>query len=358
MHIAIIGSRSYIHVIRWANAFVEKGYQVTMYSMHDGWEKINQQVQFVKLPFSNPAGYVLNIPYLRAKIRELEPDIVHSFYAFGHGFLGRYCSQKYPHVVSVLGSDIYDDIYKNRLFKWITVQNILNADAVCSTSHIMAKQIEKECGRIDINITPFGIDTDQFEPADEAEKENTSFIIGTVKWLEHKYGVDILIRAFANFLTKNQNVKTKLLIIGSGAKEYEYKELAKDLGLENHCEFVGMVPHAQVPEWLSKMDVYVALSRMDSESFGVAVLEASATGLPVVVSDAGGLPEIIQNNIQGIVVPKNDAESAAKAFKVYFDDKKLRYLHGKNGIKRVRGSYEWNNSVKVMEQIYKNVLKP
>jgi len=48
--------------------------------------------------------------------------------------------------------------------------------------------------------------------------------------------------------------------------------------------------------WEEKyMDVYVALSRLDSESFGVAIIEASACGFPVIVSDVGGLPEVVKD---------------------------------------------------------------
>ena len=66
------------------------------------------------------------------------------------------------------------------------------------------------------------------------------------------------------------------------------------------------MPHTSVPQELARLDIYVALSRMDSESFGVAIIEAGVAGRPVVVSDAGGLPEVTIDGVTGLVVPRED----------------------------------------------------
>lgn len=357
MHIAIIGSKRFIHVVRWANALAERGYTITLFSMHEGWELLHSKVRLVELPFINPAGYVLNIPFLRAKIRDLCPDIVHSFYAFGHGYLGRKCSGDIPHVVSVLGSDIFDDVYKKKTFRKIIIRNVLTADAICSTSNIMARQIEKVCERkLDIKITPFGIDTDEFDPGKFPKRKTDLFVIGTVKWLEYKYGIDVLIKAFALFSERHPDIDTRLVIIGSGSKEYEYKRLAKQLSVGEKCLFVGRLSHHRIAEQLSKMDLFAALSRLDSESFGVAVLEASSMELPVVVSNVGGLPEVIKHGREGIVVPKEDFAAASRALEAYYNSVTLREKLGINGRNKVLSEYNWLHSVKIMENIYYQIL--
>ena len=58
------------------------------------------------------------------------------------------------------------------------------------------------------------------------------------------------------------------------------------------------------------MDVYVALSRLDSESFGVAIIEASACGIPVIVSDVGVLPEVVKDGETGMIVEKENVQEA------------------------------------------------
>jgi glycosyltransferase involved in cell wall biosynthesis len=104
------------------------------------------------------------------------------------------------------------------------------------------------------------------------------------------------------------------------------------------------------------MDIFVAASRRDSESFGVAVLEASATGLPVVVSDVGGLPEVVQDKITGLIVPSENPLALARALYSLICDKKLRRNLGQAGIKRVEKKYRWQKSVEQMSNIYMEIL--
>jgi glycosyltransferase involved in cell wall biosynthesis len=132
------------------------------------------------------------------------------------------------------------------------------------------------------------------------------------------------------------------------------KELAKRLGVIGICEFTGNIPHKEIPEILNKMDVYVALSRR--ESFGVAVLEASACGIPVVVSDAGGLPEVVEDGKTGIVVPKEDVVVAAKALVKLYENRSYARELGVNGRNRVKQKYSWHQSLGIMEDVYKKVL--
>src|SRR5699024_6321216 len=105
--------------------------------------------------------------------------------------------------------------------------------------------------------------------------------------------------------------KLELRLVGNGPQQEEYQQLSAKLGLGSKVYFVGRVPHQDVPNELAKLDVYVALSRLDSESFGVAIIEAGAARRPVVVSDAGGLPEVTLDGITGLVVPRENPQAAA-----------------------------------------------
>ena len=62
---------------------------------------------------------------------------------------------------------------------------------------------------------------------------------------------------------------------------------------------------------LGGLDVYVALSRLDSESFGVAIVEAAACGCPTVVSDVSGPAEVVEDKVTGIIVPRDNPVEAA-----------------------------------------------
>jgi len=356
MKIAIVGSQLSIHTIRWANSLHERGCEITVFSMHKGGEKLNTGINLIRMPFKNPYGYILNIPFLNYEIKRLKPDLVHSFYAFGYSFLARMSGFK-PHLISVLGSDIYDDI-DNLIYKKIITKNIKEADFVCSTSHVMKNQIlrtlqdEKE-----IEVTPFGVDSNKFKKIEIDKSEEYDFVIGTVKWMENKYGIDTLIRAFALFSNKYPSKKFKLYLIGNGSKRDELIALAKELAVFDNCEFAGKSTHSKVPIWLNKFDIFVALSRLDSESFGVSVIEASACELPVVVSDSGGLPEVVEDGKTGIVVPKENAQKAFKAIEFLYQNQTIAKEMGLCGRKRVLENYDWNTSVKQMENVYRQIIR-
>ena len=89
--------------------------------------------------------------------------------------------------------------------------------------------------------------------------------------------------------------------------------------------------------------MYVALSR--SESFGVAVIEASACGLPVVVSNVGGLPEVVEQGVTGFIVPPEDPAAAADALEQLLASKELRERMGSAGRDRVERLYAWEACV-------------
>jgi SAM-dependent methyltransferase len=134
--------------------------------------------------------------------------------------------------------------------------------------------------------------------------------------------------------------------------------LVGKLGLGGVTRFTGAVPHSQVPEYLDQLDIYVAVSIRESESFGVAVLEASACGLPVVVSAVGGLPEVVVDGVTGFVVEKKDALATAEALLRLIEDPRLRQSMGESGRQHVFSRYQWAESARLMEDVYRRVGTP
>ena len=104
------------------------------------------------------------------------------------------------------------------------------------------------------------------------------------------------------------------------------------------------------------LDISVTFSTDNSESFGVAVLEASACGKPVVVANVGGLPEVVENGITGFVVePKNITELADVLNKLILNPE-LRIAMGKKGRERVIKKYNWDDSIKQMISVYNTLI--
>lgn len=362
MKIAMLSSASSIHTIRWANGLSQAGHEVHVISQQPAAQTFLKNVTIHQFPERGVLGYFLMVPKVKKLLKTLEPDILNAHYASGYGTVARLVNFS-PYLLSVWGSDIFDFPYKSPLHRWIIQKNLLAADALAATSHYLADQTRTLCPDLsEIILTPFGVDSENYrkpKPSRE-EQDHEQMVIGTVKTLAPRYGIDTLLESFAllkNRLKKensSQQRSLKLRIVGGGPEKEALEAQSVALGIDGDVEFIGRVPHRQVAEELSKLDVYVALSR--SESFGVAIVEAAAAGLPVVVSNVGGLPEVTLHEKTGFVVDKEDPNAACKALYRLIQDPELRQEMGLAGRERIESFYHWPTCIEAMIQAYEKVI--
>lgn len=359
MKLLVLAAATSIHTQRWIDSINARGIEVLLVTQHisEQWKPAGS-VKIYQLPFKGTAGYFLNVPVLRRIIGREKPDLMNAHYASGYGTTASLAGFR-PTLLSVWGSDVfsfpYQSSYKRTLLRW----NLRRSTRLASTSRAMSRQVKLFAPETpDPYLTPFGVDCRRFLPA--AKSDTHLITIGTVKTLAHEYGIDILISAF-HALLRDPVVqesalvdRLRLVLVGGGPQESELKSHVRQLGIEEYVQFVGQVSHADVPEWLNRLDLYVAASRM--ESFGVAVLEASACGVPVIVSDAGGLPEVVIDQVTGLVVPKDDIASLSAAMLLMIRDEPLRRRMGAAGRDFVVSTYEWEHCVDVMESVYRDVI--
>lgn len=366
MKVALFAAASSIHTVRWANGLLAAGVEVHVISQHPELEPFADGVQVHIFPNKGGLGYFTMVPGVKKLLRSIKPDLVNAHYASGYGTTARLVGFT-PWLLSVWGSDVYDFPDRSLFHKWLVRSNLLAADAVASTSNCMAEKTRALAPELSsIDITPFGVDMAAYvdmQPASAAALDDSELlVIGTVKTMSHKYGIDTLIEAFAlvrQYLRK-ENPKLaerlRLRLVGGGPQYEELHGLAVKLNVDDATFFTGRVPHSQVPCALSELDIYVALSRLDSESFGVAILEASAASRPVVVSDAGGLPEVTLDGETGLVVPRENPEAAAQAILKLLNDPQLRFQMGTAGKRHVANHYSWPICVVTMTNLYKKVI--
>ncbi len=347
----LVGAASSVHVMRWANAFVQRGMRVHLATQHDPAPGYERSVVMHRLPHWGGAGYVVGRSALRALVRSVRPDVMNAHYASGYGTLA-VRETDVPLVLNVWGSDVYEFPDKSRWHRKLLCRNLLRADRVVSTSEVMARRTKTVCPALEhIAVVPFGVDMDRFTPR-LADASSRDVVVGTVKTLAPKYGIDTLIRAFDRYLRiMPSDLTTCLRIVGKGPQREALEALAFTLGCSSRIRFVGAVPHHQVPDELRNMDVFVALSRTDSESFGVAVIEAGACGLPVLVSDVGGLPEVVEPGVTGRIVPHDNVEAAARALTELITDRALRKQWGVAARERVAAHYAWDRCVDRMVDV-------
>lgn len=354
------------HTIKWVNILLEKGFNIFLFSLSNydvrNFTKSDKLTlfssNFSNNSFDKPVWskliFLKELPQIKRKIKEFKPDILHAHYASSYGLLGALTFFK-PLVISVWGSDIYNFPHYSFLNKAVLKFSLSRADKILSTSKIMSTETKKYTNH-KIDITPFGIDVNTFVPESKID-DDKSLVIGTVKTLENKYGIDILIRAYHLFRKNNAGTKTNLLIVGGGSQMDCLVQLTIDLGINNETSFAHYIPYKDVPSYHNKIDIFVSVSREDSESFGVSVLESSSSGKPVIVSNVGGLPEVVINNVTGFIVTKEDVKATALAIEKLVLDKLLREEFGKNGREYVIKNYSLESSSEKMISVYNDIME-
>lgn len=369
MRILILSDSDSPHTVRWAKGINEKNITVAIFSIHKpNYElykdtpniflfslNLERELQFKGEASFSKLYYLKAVKKIKEVIRNFKPDILHSHYASSYGFIGA-LTGFHPYIISVWGSDVYNFPHHSLLHKILLKFNLYRTDKILSTSKIMREETKKYTSK-DIIVIPFGIDLNRFKPnRGKTFFDSKDIVIGTVKTLEKKYGIDYLIYAFKLIKDKFPLMSLKLLIVGRGSQEKKLKGIVNELNIQEDVLFTGYINHDNVQDYHNMIDINVSPSIEDSESFGVAVLEACACGKPVIVSDVGGLPEVVDNYKTGLIVQNKNANAIAEAIEKLLTHPNLREELGKNGRVKVVNEYNWDDSVHKMIAIYHLLL--
>jgi L-malate glycosyltransferase len=355
MKIAFLAPANSVHTTRWVNGLARRGLEVHLISAHDAPAGVlDPGVRVHRLDRSAPSAYLLSSRRLAAILQRMQPDLLNAHYASGYGSLARLSGFK-PMLLSVWGSDVYDFPAISPLHRWLIRGNLQAATAVASTSECMARKTAEVFRHPQVFVTPFGVDETVFVPGQHVSQPGR-IVVGTVKTLARKYGIDVLIDAFALALRRLEPATRLFLeITGSGPEEQALRRQADRLGIADRVSFHAAVAHDRVPAMLHRLDIFAALSRDDSESFGVAAVEAAACAKSVLVSDVDGFVEVARHEETGLIVRRNDAAAAADALVRLAGDAALRASFGRAGRERVLRHYTWERSLDRMIAAYRAV---
>ena len=354
MKICYLADINSAHTHKFLNYFVKKGYDIHVISLGKG-EYNGVKVHSLDIEDNvmkgksekGKVGYLKKIKKVKELINEIKPDILHAHYASSYGLLGALANY-HPYIISVWGSDVYVFPIKSPIHKMIIRYNLKKADYILSTSNVMKKETEKYTNK-EIKVTPFGVDINKFYPN---KVESDEIIIGTIKTLEEKYGVQYLVKAFKQVKEENKDLDIKLRIGGKGSQEDYLKNLCRELNIENDVTFLGFVKPDDVIKEFQRFDISVFPSTLDSESFGVAAVESEACGTPVIVSNVGGLMESTKPNETSLVVEKKSVEDLAEKLNILVRDKDLRIKMGKAARKFVEDNYSLEKNFEYINKIY------
>jgi glycosyltransferase involved in cell wall biosynthesis len=139
--------------------------------------------------------------------------------------------------------------------------------------------------------------------------------------------------------------EARLFLVGDGPEKSHLQYLAERMGITGRIIFTGFVPHSKVRDFLREASVFVLPSRF--EGLPNALLQAMAAGLPCVATNVGGVPDVIENGINGILIPPGREDLLAEALEKVLIDQDLARRLGENAhrsvsrlrLDRIVGSY-------------------
>ena len=198
------------------------------------------------------------------------------------------------------------------------------ADTVVCVSHSLARHIGRfflmDSKKVKVIHIPVNIKEIQRFSQEEVYMgdSNNSLCVGTISRLSSEKGINYLIEACSD-LAKRLDVK--LVIVGEGGERHKLEEMAKDFNIEDKVTFLGWIENPY--KYLKKMDVFVLSSLW--EGFPTSVVESMVCGVPVVATrSVGGMQELIEDGVDGLLVPSRSAEALADSIYALLQDKELR----------------------------------
>lgn len=346
--IAILGWINSVHVQRWARGLAERGFKTKVISLggqpRDG-------VDATIIPRFGKVSYLARAGQAARALEAFRPHLVHAHSAAGYGWwLQR--SEGRPRVVSVWGADVID--FPSNWFKRKIIRRVLlGADHVTATSGMLKEVVAKLAPEVSkkTSVIPFGVTVpESIVPPPPQTLPRLCFI----KAHNRKYGPDILLRAMVHVVRAIPSIQ--LSIAGWGELGPVLRRMTSELNLDETVKFVGFIENTKIYDFVRKHHVMVMPSVMQSESFGVAVLEAGACGRAVIASRVGGVPEVLVDGRTGILVEPGDVSQLAETIIKLVKDPELCAEMGRNGYQFVKQNYDWEDSIDSMVELYERLL--
>lgn len=268
-------------------------------------------------------------------------DILHVHYAIPHAsaaYMAKQILATYnihiPFVTTLHGTDI-TLVGKDPTYKPVVTFSINKSDGITTVSQSLKDDTLNHFDITgEIKVIPNFIDFNRFslQPKDHFKKaiapNNERILIHTSNFRKVKMTGDVILM-FNKILKK---VPSKLLMVGDGPERASNEQMCRDLGIGEHVRFLGK--QDAVEEILSVSDLFLMPS--ESESFGLAALEAMACKVPAITSNAGGLPELNIDGYCGYMSNVGDVDDMARKSISILENDEVLHQFKENALKRAQ----------------------
>ena len=288
-------------------------------------------------------------------------DLLHVHYAIPHAYAGYMAKQmlkaegiKIPMVTTLHGTDI-TLVGNHPFYKPAVSFSINKSDVVTSVSQNLKDETYKLFNiKREIHVIPNFIELDKIKIDSTIACHRSVMANANEKIITHisnfrkvKRIPDII----EIFYKIQQQIPSKLMMVGDGPEKEVAENLCQKLGISDKVIFFGN--SNEIDKILSYTDLFLLPS--ETESFGLAALEAMAWGVPVISSNSGGLPEVNFEGVSGYLSDVgNTEEMAQNAIKILKDNTILAKF--KENALSVAKRFDIKNIVPLYEEVYKEAL--
>jgi glycosyltransferase involved in cell wall biosynthesis len=320
------------------------------------WTDLVELAAFSAGTFPEPLAFSLRA-WDHLRTRKDDFDIVHDNQCLGYGLLAIERQLAMP-VVATIHHPITVDRrlemgaaaswYKRlTLRRWYSFTNMQTQVArrlerVITVSESSFKDIVAD-HKVDparMAIVPVGVDIERFKPQREVDVVPGRLVTTASADVTMK-GLKYLLEAVAKLRTERDDVH--LVVIGKRKPGGASDAAIKELGLENHIEFVTDVPERRIIELYSEAEMAVVPSLY--EGFSLPAIEAMACGTPLVGTTGGAVPEVIgKDGDTALVVPPADSEALAARIRWGLEQDDLRDTIGRRGRQRIIDRWSWTHT--------------
>jgi len=241
---------------------------------------------------------------------------------------------------------------------WITRWLIRRMDAVIATSDVSASFLKREA-----IVVPHGVDADCYAPpADRAaafaeSKLPGRFLIGCFGRVRAQKGTDVFAEAMCRLLPHYPDFSAVIV----GAITPDQSGFANGLnsriaaaGLQSRIVVTGELPIENVQRWYQRLTIFAFTSR--NEGFGVTLIEAMSVGAALVASRAGAAELVVEDGVNGVLVPPGDVDALTAALEPFMRDPAAAAAMGERARNFVVANYSLDAEAAGIAAVYRTLL--
>lgn len=305
--------------------------------------------------------YFMTGAFIASTVEKSEPERIHVHFAKDSAHIGLWAARllKIPFSLTTHANDIFVNPDMERL-------NFLfqQADGIHTISfynrkylgNIFGKEIEEK-----ISVIHLGIDLESGSfPERKKKKTGRKTIVSIGSGLVEKKGIPYLIEACR--ILHNRGHKLKCLIIGSdrsGDVLSRMKILVDSIELSGIVELHGAVTSEEALRTVSRANVFVLPSiealNGDKDGIPVSLMEALGIGIPCISTCVSGIPELIEDGVNGLLVPQRDSEALADAIEKIFQDSAFSDKLAEKGRKTIREKFSLQGYVDKLLKFWESI---